>query len=79
VRPTLRHEPARAGVNKSHQQRGFLQFFVAWSIQATGMPIAPAYYLMFGAAIGLPATLFLTARTGDAELLGADVVERTAT
>ena len=31
---------------------GFAQFFVTWLIEATGTPIAPAYYLMFGAAVG---------------------------
>ena len=47
-------------------------------IQATGTPIAPAYYLMFGAAIGLLAALFLKERARDAQLLVADVVEPTA-
>jgi MFS transporter, MHS family, proline/betaine transporter len=57
---------------------GFAQFFVTWLIQATGTPIAPAYYLMFGAAVGLLAALFLRERAHDAELLVADVVEPTA-
>jgi MFS family permease len=57
---------------------GFAQFFVTWLIQATGTPIAPAYYLMFGAAVGLLAVLFLRERAGDAQLLVADVVEPTA-
>jgi len=34
---------------------GFVQFFVIWLIQATGSPIAPAFYVMFGAAMGLVA------------------------
>jgi MFS family permease len=34
---------------------GFAQFFVTLLIQATGSPIAPAYYLMFGSALGLAA------------------------
>jgi len=38
---------------------GFAQFFVTWLIKATGSPIAPAFYVMFGAACGLVAALFL--------------------
>src|ERR1700751_5202986 len=57
---------------------GFAQFFVTWLIQATGTPIAPAYYLMFGAAVGLLAIVFLRERARDAELLVTDVVEPTA-
>jgi MFS transporter, MHS family, proline/betaine transporter len=57
---------------------GFAQFFVTWLIQATGTSIAPAYYLMFGAAVGLVAALFLRERSGDAQLLVTDVVEPTA-
>ena len=57
---------------------GFAQFFVTWLIQATGTPIAPAYYLMFGAAVGLLSIVFLRERARDAELLVTDVVEPTA-
>jgi len=57
---------------------GFAQFFVTWLIEATGTPIAPAYYLMFGAAVGLLAVLFLRERARDAHLLVRDVVEPTA-
>jgi MFS transporter, MHS family, proline/betaine transporter len=57
---------------------GFAQFFVTWLIQATGTPIAPAYYLMFGAAVGLLAALFLKERARDTQLLITDVVEPTA-
>ena len=57
---------------------GFAQFFVTWLIEATGTPIAPAYYLMFGAAVGLLAALFLRERARDAQLLVTDVVEPTA-
>lgn len=56
---------------------GFAQFFVTWLIEATGTPIAPAYYLMFGAAVGLLAVLFLRERARDAHLLVRDVVEPT--
>jgi hypothetical protein len=49
---------------------------VTWLIEATGTPIAPAYYLMFGAAVGLLAALFLKERA--AELSVMDVVEPTA-
>jgi MFS family permease len=57
---------------------GFAQFFVTWLIQATGTPIAPAYYLMFGAAVGLLAALFLKERGRDARFLVTDAVEPTA-
>jgi MHS family proline/betaine transporter-like MFS transporter len=57
---------------------GFAQFFVTWLIQATGTPIAPAYYLMFGAAVGLVAALFLKERARDARFLVTDAVEPTA-
>jgi MFS transporter, MHS family, proline/betaine transporter len=57
---------------------GFAPFFVTWLIEATGTPIAPAYYLMFGAAVGLLAALFLRERARDARFLVTDVVEPTA-
>jgi MFS transporter, MHS family, proline/betaine transporter len=38
---------------------GFAQFFVTWLIEATGSPIAPSFYVMFGAAIGLMAAFLL--------------------
>ncbi len=57
---------------------GFAQFFVTWLIQATGTPIAPAYYLMFGAAVGLMAALFLKERAGDASFLPTEAVEPSA-
>jgi MFS transporter, MHS family, proline/betaine transporter len=56
---------------------GFAQFFVTWLIQATGTPIAPAFYLMFGAAVGLLTALFLTERARDAQLV-FDIVEAPA-
>jgi MFS transporter, MHS family, proline/betaine transporter len=57
---------------------GFAQFFVTWLIQATGTPIAPAYYLMFGAAVGLLAAFFFKERARDARFLVTDAVEPTA-
>jgi MHS family proline/betaine transporter-like MFS transporter len=54
---------------------GFAPFFVTWLIHATGTPIAPAFYLMFGAAVGLFAVLFLTERAGEAQLAVPDMVE----
>ncbi|MGB6541262.1 MAG: citrate-proton symporter [Xanthobacteraceae bacterium] len=57
---------------------GFAQFFVTWLIEATGTPIAPAYYLMFGAAVGLLAAVFLKERAGDPQLLVTDIVEQAA-
>jgi hypothetical protein len=44
---------------------GFAQFFVTWLIEATGS-IAPSFYVMFGAAIGLLAAFFLIDRAEDA-------------
>jgi MHS family proline/betaine transporter-like MFS transporter len=38
---------------------GFAQFFVTWLIEATGSPVAPSFYVMFGAAIGILAAFFL--------------------
>lgn len=36
---------------------GFAQFIVTWLIEVTGHPLAAAYYVMFGAAVGLVASL----------------------
>ena len=44
---------------------GFAQFFVTWLIEATGLPIAPAFYIMFGAAIGIVAAFFLVEHARD--------------
>ena len=52
---------------------GFAPFFVTWLIQATGVPVAPAFYVMFGAAAGLLAALFLKERARDADLAATDV------
>jgi MFS transporter, MHS family, proline/betaine transporter len=46
---------------------GFAQFFVTWLIEVTGSPIAPSFYVMFGAAIGVVATFFLINRAWDAQ------------
>jgi len=51
---------------------GFAQFFVTWLINATGSPIAPAFYVMFGAAVGLIAAFFLVERRGDGTSLLAE-------
>jgi MFS family permease len=45
---------------------GFAQFIVTWSIQVTGNPTAPAFYVMFGATAGLLATIFLSGRACEA-------------
>jgi len=47
---------------------GFAPFFVTWLTQATGTPVAPAFYVMFGAAAGLLASLFLKERSRDTDL-----------
>jgi MFS family permease len=54
---------------------GFAQFFVTWLIHATGTSIAPAFYLMFGSAVGLFAVLFLAERAGEPQLAVPDIVE----
>jgi MFS transporter, MHS family, proline/betaine transporter len=54
---------------------GFAQFFVTWLIHATGTPIAPAFYLIFGAAVGLLATVFLAERAGETQLGVFDIIE----
>ena len=38
---------------------GFAQFIVTWLIGTTGSPIAAAYYVMFGAAVGFGAACFV--------------------
>jgi MFS transporter, MHS family, proline/betaine transporter len=54
---------------------GFAQFFVTWLIATTGSPVAPAFYVLFGAAVGLLATLFLKDRAREARLAVTDVAE----
>jgi MFS family permease len=51
---------------------GFAPFFVTWLIQVTGLPVAPAFYVMFGAAAGLLASLFLKEPARDADLAMTD-------
>ncbi|MFT4192248.1 MAG: MFS transporter [Comamonas sp.] len=43
---------------------GFAQFIVTWLIRATGSPMSPAYYVMFGVALGLLAALSIRERGG---------------
>jgi MHS family proline/betaine transporter-like MFS transporter len=38
---------------------GFAQFFVTWLVHTTGSPIAPVFYVMFGAAIALVSVIFI--------------------
>jgi MFS family permease len=38
---------------------GFAQLIVTWLIRETGSPLAPAYYVMFGAVVGFIASVFL--------------------
>jgi MFS family permease len=53
---------------------GFAPFFVTWLIAATGSPAAPAFYVMFGAAVGLLAALFLKERAGEADIATSSVM-----
>ena len=41
---------------------GFAQLIVTWLIRATGSPLAPAYYVMFGAVVGFVTSNFLAER-----------------
>jgi MFS family permease len=45
---------------------GFAQFIVTWLIRVTGSPLAPAYYVMFGAVAGFAASLVLVEPPADA-------------
>ena len=47
---------------------GFAQFIVTWLIRETGSPLAPAYYVMFGAIVGFVASNFLVERHRDEHL-----------
>jgi MFS family permease len=47
---------------------GFAPFFVTWLIEATGSPIAPVFYVMFGAVVGLLGAFFLVDRTREGRL-----------
>ena len=47
---------------------GSAQFFVTWLIQATGSPIAPVFYLIFGMLVGLVSAFFLVERAHDLRL-----------
>jgi hypothetical protein len=47
---------------------GFAQFIVTWLINVTGSPTAPAFYVMFGTAIGIIAAFFLVDRVHDVRL-----------
>jgi hypothetical protein len=47
---------------------GFAPFYVTWLIEATGSPIAPVFYVTFGAAISLVATFFLVDHAHEARL-----------
>jgi MFS transporter, MHS family, proline/betaine transporter len=53
---------------------GFAQFFVTWLIEATGSPIAPSFYLIFGATVGLAAAFFMVDRAREVQLPTLDSV-----
>lgn len=44
---------------------GFAQLIVTWLIRETGTPLAPAFYVMFGAVAGSLGVLFMTDRYKD--------------
>jgi hypothetical protein len=45
---------------------GFAQFFVTWLIAQTGQATAAAYYVIFGAAVGVVASAMLPSEPGHA-------------
>jgi MFS family permease len=47
---------------------GFAQFIVTWLIRETGTPLAPAFYVMFGAVVGFIASLFVIDRHRETHL-----------
>jgi len=49
---------------------GFAQFFLTWIFKATGSPIAPVYYVMFGIALGLIGAVFMPAKAEDGRTAG---------
>ena len=51
---------------------GFAQFIVTWLIHSTGSPVAPVFYVIFGAAVGLLAAFFVVDRTHEARLAVVD-------
>jgi MHS family proline/betaine transporter-like MFS transporter len=42
---------------------GFAPFIVTWLLERTGSPLAPAYYVTFGAVIGFVAAVCLRERS----------------
>ncbi|MEE8439534.1 MAG: hypothetical protein V3S07_08085, partial [Micropepsaceae bacterium] len=53
---------------------GFALFFVTWLIEVTDSPIAPVFYVMFGATVGIVAAFYLVERAGKALPLSDDTV-----
>ena len=47
---------------------GFAQFIVTWLIKATGSPMSPAFYVMFGVVLGLIASFFIRERAHEEQL-----------
>ena len=47
---------------------GFAQFIVTWLIKATGSPMSPAFYVMFGVVLGLIAAFFIRERAHEEQL-----------
>ncbi|MFM8466811.1 MAG: MFS transporter [Oxalobacteraceae bacterium] len=46
---------------------GFAQLIVTWLIRATGTPLAPAFYVMFGASVGMAGAWFIVDRYNEGE------------
>ncbi|MFG5779149.1 MFS transporter [Comamonas sp. J-3] len=47
---------------------GFAQFIVTWLIKTTGSPMSPAFYVMFGVALGLIAAFYIRERAHEEHL-----------
>jgi MHS family proline/betaine transporter-like MFS transporter len=54
---------------------GFAPFIVTWLIKETDTPLAPAFYVMFGAAVGFAASFAIVEGRTDARLVFASAAE----
>jgi hypothetical protein len=55
---------------------GFAPFIVTWVIKETGTPLAPAFYVMFGATVGFASALWMVeSRPGPGLALAAPAEE----
>jgi nicotinamidase-related amidase len=59
VATTIKRAPSRHQIVlsslKTREHTGAVYVFVTWLIEATGSLVAPSFYVMFGAAVGIAA------------------------